>query len=86
MLVGADHLSDLRGQLRDALGFIKQAAELVLKDYAAQTALPRGERCLFVIAEEKGGIAQARSDDALVAGDHFRGLLAIDIGYRNKRG
>ena len=68
------------------MAFIEDAAELLLKHQGLQALNALDQRCFLVGFTKKGGIGQARSNNLFIAGNHQRGVAAVDIGNKDKIG
>ena len=78
--VAADRRRDLDGERAHALHLVVQRAELVLERHFAQRIAPVLEPMPAIGGPEEVGVRQARPHHSFVAGDHLRGIGALDIG------
>ncbi len=79
--VSADSRRDVRGQRADSRGLVVQRAELGLEGHALERFAVRVQAVLAVRGPEEGRVAQPRAHHALVAGDHLRGVRALDVRH-----
>ena len=81
---GADALTDRGGERLQPRCLIGVASELGLERDAAQLLGAHREGNLAILRPEKGGIAQTRPDDPLIALAHLRRIAALDVAHRDE--
>ena len=77
--VGAQLAGDKGGKGAETLSAVTERAELVVVDHRAEFHGARNETVLFVLLEEKAGIREAGSNNALVTANDGRGVGGVDV-------